>query len=95
MNEKIKDEALKQLFKLKVEQLNHVHDTFVFTHPMAQETIWMFSHSFNDMYEDERMLSILDQVYNEFQTNESREKLFESMKQWADNNNYAYEQVFK
>lgn len=95
MNEKIKDEALKQLFKLKLEQLSQARDSFNFTHPMAKETIWMFSHSFNNMYEDERMLSILDQVYNEFQTKESREKLFDDMKKWADDNNYTYEQVFK
>lgn len=93
-NEKIKDEALKQLFKLKLEQLNPVRNSFSFRHPIAIEVIWLFSHKFDDMYNDEKMLSILHNAYVDFQTKESREKLIDGMKAWADSNGYAHEQVF-
>lgn len=93
--EKIKDEALKQLFKLKLDQLSRVQNSFVFTHPIAQETIWLFSHSFENMYQDPKMLSILHDAYVEFQTNESREELLTGLKKWADEKGYDYNLVFK
>lgn len=95
LKEKIKDLALKQLFKLKLEQLKQLNGTHEFNHPLAYETIKLFSFSFDKMYEDQKMLSILNTLYVEIQTNESREQLFEDMKSWADKEGYSYEQVFK
>lgn len=92
--EKIKDEALKELFRLKAQQLNKVRNIKYFRHPIATETIYLFNVKFDDTYEDERMRSILHDSYAEIQTNESRLELLEGIKEWATKQGYDYNEIF-